>query len=311
MTSAIAGSSSTTRTRPRGRESADTPGTVVRPRRGPGAGMSGLVRGGARQGAGSGRLLRGRLGDHAGVARREQLAVMGAAHLGPHGMPAVAVLDLPRLLRAVAEMLVAPLRERDEHREEVPALGGEPVLVAPPLTRLLVLAGLEDAPADEVPQPVGEDALGQSDVPAEVVEPAHPVGGVADDQHRPLLADHGQGAVDRALLGLEIQPGHGVSVSRCHATSLADYSIDSQPFPALTSDYEVRCGTDAGLAGLRFRTPRSRGARALGPDAVAAIPRRDADAAGVLRAQHGPALAGPLGRRRGPRRGRTHRLGRV
>jgi glutamate formiminotransferase len=90
--------------------------------------------------------------------------------------------------------------------------------------------------------------------PAQVVEAVHPVRAVADEQHRPLLADDGEGPLDGALLGVEIQPPR-------HPRSLADYSIDSQPSCVLASRYEVRpfpsgrYGCGSGVQCRRCRRP--------------------------------------------------------
>jgi hypothetical protein len=93
---------------------------------------------------------------------------------------------------------VAPLHQRDQHRPEVYALVGEPVLEA--LGALLVGALLEDPLVDEAPQAVGQDVARDAEVILEVVEAPHAEEGVADDQHRPAVPDPLQRAGDRADL---------------------------------------------------------------------------------------------------------------
>ena len=59
----------------------------------------------------------------------------GAAHLDTHALTAVAVNQLDRAA-ALVEPAIAPLHERDENREQVGALLGEPVLLTGPLAGL-------------------------------------------------------------------------------------------------------------------------------------------------------------------------------
>ena len=76
----------------------------------------------------------------------------GAAQLDADGLAAVAVEQLDRAA-AVVEPAVAPLHQRDQHREQVRALLGEPVLLAGALAGLAVVLALEQALVDELAQP--------------------------------------------------------------------------------------------------------------------------------------------------------------
>ena len=71
---------------------------------------------------------------------------------------------------------------------------------------------LEHAPRDEVAQPLRQHAAGNVEVRLEVVEAAHPVKGVADDQQGPALTYHLERAGQRAVLTLVVLAKHSPSV---------------------------------------------------------------------------------------------------
>jgi hypothetical protein len=61
---------------------------------------------------------------------------------------------------------------------------------------------------------VGQDRVGHADVPTEVVESAHPVGGIARDEHYPFLPDRGEGPLDAAQFGVHLEERWG-GVDNC------------------------------------------------------------------------------------------------
>ena len=92
---------------------------------------------------------------------------------------------------------VAPLAHGREHRPQVPALGGEPVVGA---GRVVAVGNLrQDARLDQPGEALVEDVAGDPQALLELVEAGDAEEGVADDQQRPPLADHlealGHGAV--------------------------------------------------------------------------------------------------------------------
>src|SRR5436305_384775 len=98
-----------------------------------------------------------------------------AAAVLEHDGPAVGVV-----------VAIAPLQQRDDHRPEVDAFVGQPVLVA--LGTLLVATALEDALLDEPLQPRLQHVARDAEAALEVVEAADAEERVAEDEHRPALA---------------------------------------------------------------------------------------------------------------------------
>jgi hypothetical protein len=116
------------------------------------------------------------------------------------------MLEQPRraLLRVVA---VAPVQERCDDGEQVDPLGGQAVLVS--LRPLLVQVLLEHALVTQALQARGQHVAGNAEALLELVEAREPDEGVADDEHRPALADDLQRARDRADLALVLAVKHG------------------------------------------------------------------------------------------------------
>src|SRR3954451_20788910 len=132
------------------------------------------------------------------VLALELVAAPLAAQVPVGGAAAVAVQQGARRPGGRGVELVAPQHQVRERLPQRAALGGQAVLVA--RWALLVAAALEDALVDEALEAVGEDLLGEAEAPLEVLKSADAVEGVADEQHRPSLADDLQGAGDRADL---------------------------------------------------------------------------------------------------------------
>ena len=119
---------------------------------------------------------------------RCRVVARGAAQLGLHGLAAAVVRSSTRRA-AVGQPAVAPLHQRDQHREQVRALLGQPVLVAGALARLAVGDALEQPLVDELLQPRRGDRFADPDALGEVVEARRPVEGLAQDQERRARAD--------------------------------------------------------------------------------------------------------------------------
>lgn len=135
------------------------------------------------------------LGFHGEVVAGEFFAAVGASghHVG--GVPAVFVDGDAGDVRVFPFVAEPPHCEEDV--EEIPALVGEPVLMA----RWVVLVGdcLQDAVGDQLLQPVRKDVAGDLQVALEVVEAADAKEDVADDQQCPSIADNVDGAGDDAV----------------------------------------------------------------------------------------------------------------
>ena len=91
-----------------------------------------------------------------------------------------------RLFPFAIDPAVTPLGQRDQHRHQFLALGGELVLVA--LGAFLDRDALENAVGDEFLEASGEDVAGDTQMALKVLEAADAEKGLADDQHRPAFA---------------------------------------------------------------------------------------------------------------------------
>src|SRR6266516_4286994 len=115
---------------------------------------------------------------------------------GDHGfLVALCAREHRRLLAAVR---VAPLPQADERDMEVAAFAAQVVFV--PLRPFLVGNPLEDSFVDEPAKTVGEHLPRDPEVSLELVESTQSQQCVPDDQQRPSLTDHLQGACDRTVL---------------------------------------------------------------------------------------------------------------
>ena len=137
----------------------------------------------------------------------------GTDELDVERLAAVAVADDPRRAARARGVAVAPLHEREEHGLQLQALLGQAVLVTHALAGLAVLAPGEHPVVDQPAQTVAEDGPGDAEVALDLVEPAHPVEHLAEDEDRPSLADHLEGPGDRAVLGALLPPVHGPSIA--------------------------------------------------------------------------------------------------
>ena len=124
----------------------------------------------------------------ASAARQVELAWAdavpgGAPQLDADALAAVAVAQLHRAA-ALVEPAVAPLHQRDQRREQIGALLGQPVSLPGALAGLAVVLALEQPLVDELAQPRGGDGLADPDALGELVEPSRAVEGLAQDQER-------------------------------------------------------------------------------------------------------------------------------
>ena len=115
---------------------------------------------------------------------------------GDHGLlVALCAREHRRLLAAV---VVAPLPQADERDMKVAALSGQVVLV--PLRPFLIGNPLEDSFVDQPAKTVGENLPRDPEIPLELVESTQSQQSVPNDQQRPSLTDHLEGACDRTVL---------------------------------------------------------------------------------------------------------------
>jgi hypothetical protein len=110
------------------------------------------------------------------------------------------------LVALAGEPVVAPLAQRDHHREEPTAHRREDVVV--PLAGLVVGAAFEDAGLHQRVEPAGQHVAGDAEAFTEVVEAGDAQEGVAQDEQGPPLADHLQRPGDRAVHVLEGGSSH-------------------------------------------------------------------------------------------------------
>jgi hypothetical protein len=108
-------------------------------------------------------------------------------------------------------MAIAPLQQRHHDRPQVDPLLGQAVLEA--RGALLVGHAHEDALVDEAAQAVGEDVARDAEVALEVVEAPHAHERLAHDEDRPAVAEHLEGAGDRAVLVFVGTGQHGLGPS--------------------------------------------------------------------------------------------------
>lgn len=142
----------------------------------------------------------------------EAFAALGTVHDHVGDVPTAFVDHLDRW-PVGRSVLVSPLAHGRKHRPQVPALGGEAVFVA---RRMVAVA---DFPQHIVLKQVGEALVeyvpGDPEALMEVVEAGDAEEGVADDQHRPPLADHLQALGYRAVHAGEALAFHDTTLEGC------------------------------------------------------------------------------------------------
>src|ERR1700676_2633339 len=122
---------------------------------------------------------------------------MRAANLDGHLGAALLVEDAHRRASVgPPSPAIAPAHQGDQHRQELPALLAQKVLMA--LGALLVGARREDPFTDEGRQAVGENVRRDAEVLLELAEPPDAVSDVPHDQRGPPLADYVERVGDRA-----------------------------------------------------------------------------------------------------------------
>src|SRR5262249_2717636 len=118
-----------------------------------------------------------------------------------NGAPGAAIADHDRFATRAEYPAVAPLAQCGDERDQVLALGGELVLVA-----AAVHAGVDarqHAVAHQVGEAAREDVARDRELGDEVGEPPGAEQGLADDEQRPPVAEHLEGAGDRAVVAGE------------------------------------------------------------------------------------------------------------
>src|SRR5215207_7392744 len=117
---------------------------------------------------------------------------------GDHGLlVALCAREHRRLLAAV---IVAPLPQGDERDMKVAALSRQVVLV--PRRPFLIGNPFEDSLVDEPAKTVGENLPRDPEISLELVESTQSQQSVSNDQQRPSLTNHLEGARDRAVLAV-------------------------------------------------------------------------------------------------------------
>ena len=124
-----------------------------------------------------------------------------AANLGPGGGAAAGVLQ-PQSLGPGGQILVAPLHQPDQGGKEGAALFGEPVLVASPLSLVLVGDLGEESVGDEGSKAGGQTAGAEPESSLKVIEAPGPVVHVTHDEEGRPGAEDLQGAHRR--VGVEV-----------------------------------------------------------------------------------------------------------
>ena len=133
-----------------------------------------------------------------GVPGAEALAAALAVAASVDEPVAALVADQHGRTARVGEVAIAPVEQGDHHGPQVEAPLGEEVLVAG--GSLLVRPLLEDPLVDQPREPRGEHVAGDAEVLLDLVEPPVAVEDVADHEQGPALAEHLEGAGDRADL---------------------------------------------------------------------------------------------------------------
>src|SRR5690349_7616048 len=146
-------------------------------------------------------------GDLAGTGARYRGGLPGglehvpgrAGHLEADRLAAVPVPDDDLRAGRADRVLVAPVHQRQQHRVQVQALLGEPVLGPAALAALLVGDLAQQALVYQPGQPLAEHLAGHAGAALHVVEAAHAVEGFAQDEERRPFTEDAHGRADRAV----------------------------------------------------------------------------------------------------------------
>src|SRR5215218_1299337 len=145
---------------------------------------------------------------------------------GDHGL--LVALCAREHRRLPAAVIVAPLPQTDERDMKVAALSGQVVLV--PRRPFLIANPLEDSFVDQPAKTLSENLPRDPEVSLELVESSQSEQSVPDDQQRPSLADHLEGACDRTVLAFVGALEHAFQDSgqSCEVTDGLVWSVPSR-----------------------------------------------------------------------------------
>jgi hypothetical protein len=102
---------------------------------------------------------------------------------------------------------IPPIQQSDHHRPQVEALLSQTVFITD--RPVLVLDAFEDAVVQQCVEPGGQHITGDFQAPLKVLETTNAEEGIPEDQKRPALSDHLQGAGDGARLVVIGSSEHG------------------------------------------------------------------------------------------------------
>ena len=132
------------------------------------------------------------------IACLDRLAGLVVDELQSDSVPRRAVDQSQRLVARTHHVAIAPLAQRDQHVAQVPPACAHPVLGTRPAPTRVVLGRHEDACRSEATQPVRQRRPTDAEPGDEVVEAAHAVHDVTDDEHAPPVAEQVERLGDRA-----------------------------------------------------------------------------------------------------------------
>ena len=123
----------------------------------------------------------------------------GAPQHGLDGLAAAVVAQLDAV--APLDPASAPAHQRDDDREDVRALLGEPVALPRALARLAIVLALEQARGDELAEPRRGGGVGDLGAPRELLEAGRPVERLAQEQERRARSEQLERRGHRAAVG--------------------------------------------------------------------------------------------------------------
>ncbi|KOS99223.1 hypothetical protein DM49_4178 [Burkholderia mallei] len=136
----------------------------------------------------------------------DRLAAFGAHHHRMHHVSASAVAQHDGRAVAVVLPAVSPRGKREQYRIQIQAFLRQAIFEA--RRPVLIRALREDAFVDEPREPLREHVTGESQLRLERFEAAMAEKCVAQDQHRPAVAEHGERASDRTRHRADVVPFH-------------------------------------------------------------------------------------------------------